>query len=101
VSVFYLSCAILFTALAQTLYKLYSLKHKVVYLLFTVIFFCITPLMSYLALRELTLTVVYMSTAITYVLVMFSAKYILDEVIEKRHLYAVALIISGVLVFNI
>lgn len=63
--------------------------------------FCSIPLMSYLALKELDLSVFYMSTGLTYVLVMLLSRYILNEIIEKHQLYAVALIIGGVLVFNL
>lgn len=100
-SIFYLSCAIIFTALAQTSYKLYFHKNQLVYLAVTIILFCVVPVMTYLALKSLPLSVVYMSTGLTYVLIMFFAKYILGEFVEKRHVYAVTLIISGVLVYNI
>jgi multidrug transporter EmrE-like cation transporter len=57
--------------------------------------------MTFLALRGLDLSTVYMSTGITYVLVMLASRWILKEVIEQRQYYAVLLIISGVVVFNV
>ena len=100
-SLFFLSCAIVFTALAQTSFKLYHQKSAVIYVVIAIILFSITPLMTYLALRELSLSFVYMSTGFTYVLIMLLAKFVLNEVIEKQHIHAVILIISGVLVFNL
>ena len=100
-SFIYLACAIVLTAFEQISYKLYSQRRSLIYLALTIGLFCFIPFMNYLALRDLTLSVVYMSTGLTYVLVMFFAKYILNEEIRKQHTYAIVLIVSGVVVFNI
>lgn len=97
----YLACAIGFTATAQLFFKLFNQKHRLAYLLLSIALFGLTPFMSYLALKELELSVVYMSTAITYVLVMYLARIVLKETIDKRQIYAVSLIVVGVLTFNI
>jgi multidrug transporter EmrE-like cation transporter len=97
----YLACAIVFTALAQVSFKLYSRRHNLSYLVLTIGLFCVVPFMNYLALRDLSMGVVYMSTGLTYVLIMFFSKYILYEPVGRQHVYAVTLIVSGVLVFNI
>jgi multidrug transporter EmrE-like cation transporter len=49
----------------------------------------------------LSLSVVYMSTGITYVLVMLASRNFLNEQIYQHHVYAIVLITSGVVVFNI
>ena len=97
----YLGCAIGFTATAQIFFKLFHQKRRFTYLLLTVALFGLTPFMSYLALKALDLSVVYMSTAITYVLVMYLARIILKETINRRQVYAVSLIVVGVMIFNI
>lgn len=56
--------------------------------------------MTYMALKGMALSVAYMSTGLTYVLVIFSAKYVLGEVIDQRQKIAITLIICGVIVFN-
>lgn len=100
-SIFFLACALIFTALAQTCYKLYSLKRRRVYIVATILLFVLTPVMSYLALRELSLSVVYMSTGLTYILVLLAARFVLHERIAGRQLTAVSLIALGVVVFNL
>ena len=99
-SLFYLSCAIVFTSLAHTFYNCYHQKSQYLYLILTIILFALTPLMTYLALKGLTMSFVYMSTGLTYVLIMILAKTVLKESIEKRQIHAVILILSGVVVFN-
>ena len=88
-------------ALAQIAYKLFFMKQKKLFLVMSLTLFCCIPLLSYLALKKLDLSTVYISTGITYVLVLILARFILNETIDKQHIYAVVLIISGVLVFNI
>ena len=100
-SMFYLACAIVFTALAQTSFKLYHQKSVTTYVVIAIILFSATPLMNYLALRELSLSFVYMSTGFTYVLIMLLAKFVLNEAVKKQHIHAVILIISGIFVFNL
>lgn len=56
--------------------------------------------MTYMALKGMALSVAYMSTGLTYVLVIFSAKHVLGEVIDQRQKIAITLIICGVIVFN-
>ena len=97
----YLSLAIIFTALAQISYKLYFHENKKIYLGASLGIFCSIPVMSYMALKGLGLSVVYMSTGLTYVLVMLLARMILKEAIDKQQIYAVLFIISGVVLYNI
>ena len=100
-SVLFLAFAIVFTAVAQTSYKLYYLRNKSSYLITAIIFFCMTPVAAYMALKGLSLSVVYMSTGFTYVLILITAKYLLRETINRQQSYAIFLIISGVLIYNI
>jgi len=101
VSVLYLSCAIVLTVIAHLSYKYYYRRHDMVYLVVAIALFVLVPLMNYLALRELSLSVVYMAAAITYVLILISARCVLGEAMEARHKYATVLIISGVFIFNV
>ena len=100
-SLFCLACAIVTTTVAQLSYKLSFHKKNRVYLFFALIFFAVTPFLAFLALKELSLSFVYMSTGLTYVLVLLSARFILKEELFRRQIYAVALIAGGVVVFNL
>ena len=99
--VLYLAAAIIFTALAQTSYKLYAHKGGKKFLIAAIVLFVLTPFMAYMALKEIALSVVYMSTAISYVIVILASKYLLAEVINKRQIFALTLIICGVITFNV
>lgn len=95
-----LTLAILATAFAQILYKLFYLRQHKIYLLATMAMFCLAPVMSYMALKQWSLSTVYMATGLTYVLVLILAKVVLGETIGRRKIQAMLLIICGVVVFN-
>lgn len=99
-SLFFLAGAIMSTAIAQVSYKLFFHENKKVYLVLAVSFFIMTPFLAFFALKSLSLSFVYMSTGLTYVLVILAAKIILNEEISRRQVYAVALIVAGVAAFN-
>jgi drug/metabolite transporter (DMT)-like permease len=92
--------AILSTAGAQILYKLFFLRRKKIYLVATVGLFGMAPAMNYLALKHWPLISVYMATALTYVLVLILAKSVLGETIGRRKIYSMLLIVTGVVIFN-
>ena len=99
-SLLFLAGAIMSTAIAQVSYKLFFHENKKAYLALAVLFFIITPFFAFFALKGLSLSFVYMSTGLTYVLVILAAKVVLNEKISRRQVYAVALILAGVMVFN-
>ena len=96
-----LTLAILATAFAQVLYKLFYLRQHKIYLFATVAMFCLAPVMSYMALKQWSLSTVYMATGLTYVLVLVLAKLLLGEAISRRKIQAMLLIFSGVVIFNL
>jgi multidrug transporter EmrE-like cation transporter len=93
--------AILATAVAQVLFKLYFVRKKFVYLVTTVATFCMAPAMNYLALKDYSLSTVYMATGLTYVLVLVLANALLHETIDRRKTYSMLLIVGGTVVFNL
>ncbi len=95
-----LAIAIFATAAAQILYKLFFLRQDKIYLVGSLAFFGLAPLMSYIALKHWPLSTVYMATGLTYVLVLILAKVVLGESISRRKMKAIILIISGVIIFN-
>ncbi|HEB27822.1 MAG TPA: hypothetical protein ENI05_08615 [Porticoccus sp.] len=95
-----LALAIASTAGAQILYKLFFLRKGKIYLVGALVLFCLAPFMSYIALKQWPLSTVYMATALTYVLTLILAKFVLGESINRRKALAIILIVSGVVIFN-
>ena len=100
-SFLYLACVILFSAIAQLLFKLFFIRNDRRYVVFALPFFGLVPLMSYLTLKSLSLGTVYMSTALTIVLVLLSSRIILKEPLPQKNIFASLLIVSGVIIFNL
>lgn len=96
-----LTLAILATAGAQVLFRLYHVKGHRWALAGTVGLFCLVPPLNYLSLRHWSLGTVYMATALTNVLVLALAKFVLGESIGPRKIQAMALIVCGVVLFNL
>lgn len=95
-----LALALVFTASAQVLFKLYSITNNKGYLVSTLGLFCLAPLMSFLALKFWMISTVYMATAITYILVILMARFLIGEKISGTKMKSIAIIIFGVLLFN-
>jgi|CXWL01.1.fsa_nt_gi multidrug transporter EmrE-like cation transporter len=93
--------AIVSTAGAQVLYRLFFLRQEKIYLVATIGLFCLAPGMSYLALKHWPMSTVYMSTGLTYALVLALAKLLLGETISRRKMQAMLLIVGGVVIFNL
>lgn len=89
------------TAGAQVLFKMYFVQKRFLLVVASVGMFCMAPVMNYLALKDWTLGTVYMATGLTYVLVVVLARLLLSEKVDRQTIYAMALIVAGVVVFNI
>ena len=96
----WLALALLATALGQLLYKTASLHGSRVRLGVAVACFCIAPIASYLALRSLSLATVYVSTAISQLLVVVLSMASFGERYGSRQWLGLGLILVGVVVFN-
>ena len=71
--------AILLTSTGQLLFKFYYNTKIKKYLLFTLITFILVPISSFYALSGLSIDIVYMSTSITIVIVLFGGYFLLKE----------------------
>lgn len=87
------------TAFAQLGYKLYFRAGRQAYLTAAVVLFVGASLFAYLALQKLTVGMVYMSTAVTQLLVAGLAWGVLGERLTRDHFIALALIVSGVVLY--
>jgi len=94
-----LAGALLATAHGQLMYKLYFRSKRVYHLALSVGFFLAAPVCAYLALRTLNIGTVYMSTAITQVMVMALSHFVLGERLTMDHFIAIVLIVSGVTMY--
>lgn len=96
-----LGAAILTTTAGQGFYKAYHFHRRSLFLVLAVGFFIITPLFAFLALRGLGIDTVYMSTALTHVLILLVAHHCFSEVISRTRWVGVSLVLLGLVVFNL
>lgn len=93
--------ALLFTTAGQLLFRMYYVYNRKAYLTTALCTLLAVPLFSYLALLNLTLAFVYMSTALTHVLVLAMSHVFLKERLTRKQYISMSLIIIGIIVFNI
>jgi len=100
-SMFALAIDLAAIAVSQVLYKSYFTDRNPVKLFGCLALFAVIPPASYYALQNIGVHYVYTSTAISQVLIIILARYILSESISRKKATAVALIVLGVLLFNL
>ena len=91
---------ILSTSLGQFSYKLFSQKKRVWLFLTAVFCFGLAQLANYFALRSIAIGVTYMMMASNYVLILLASALFLKEKISRTQIYAILLIISGILLYG-
>jgi len=92
--------ALLSTSVGQLLFRMYYVRTKKIYLAAALGTFLAVPFFSYLALLNLTLAFVYMSTALVHVLVLIMAHMFLKEHLTRKQYISMSLIVIGIIVFN-
>lgn len=95
-----LAGALTATALAQLCYKVYFVRRKRIYIGAAIALFVMVPPLAYLALTHLGVGIVYMSTALTQILVLVLSRFVLKERIGYSHAAAMALIVAGVVLYS-
>lgn len=100
-SIFSLSVALLSTALGQLFFKMHFAKRQKRYFIGAMLSFVCIPVFSYLALINLTVSAVYMSTALTHIMVLLASYLFLKEKLSTKQGVSIMLIISGITVFNL
>lgn len=95
----FLFMAILSTALGQVFYKKHTLSKSVQYLVLTLGFFLITPVFSFFALQKISVDIVYVSTSLTILTVAVFSRFLLGEIIPARSWLAIAIIVTGVVIY--
>lgn len=95
----YLALAITCTATGQFFYKKHAIRPTLKYIASAVSLFVATPLFSYLALRTLSIDLVYISTSATILMVMLLSRFALKEESHPRHWLGCCLIATGIIIY--
>ncbi len=96
----FLLFAILLTALGQFCYKKFSLTQNRLYFYLTILLFVATPVFSFLALKGISVDVVYMFTSLTILIVLILSKTLLNEEITFRAYIGVLFITLGIIFYG-
>ena len=88
-------------AFGHLAYKLFFREKNKFYVFAAIFCFIFTSVCTFLALQQLTLGFVYASSAITQGLILILGWYYLSEHISRQHVFAIMLIIFGVMLFAI
>ncbi|WP_111265585.1 DMT family transporter [Marilutibacter maris] len=96
-----LMAALFVTASAQVAFKQYSNGAGRGYLVLTVMLFASAPPLTYLAVKAYGVGTVYVSTAITYILVALAGWRLFGESPTPRRVLAMGLILLGVLIYAV
>jgi drug/metabolite transporter (DMT)-like permease len=91
--------ALLATALAQVAFKLRFTTERRAWLAAAILLFLCATGGSYLALQGLSIGMVYMSTALTQVLVAGLSRWVLREPLTADHGVGLVLIVAGIVVY--
>ncbi len=91
--------SLLLTAGGQVLFKRYYGSHRRLDLLAALAMFGLVPITNFIALRGLPFGFVYMSTAVTQVLVLVMSRMFLAERIHPKALPGVVLVVAGIIVY--
>ena len=95
-----LALALATTATAQVCYKLYFVGGKRPAVLAAALaLFAIAQVVFFISLTRLDVGVVYMSTGFIQVLVLALSKFVLRERVTRDHVFAVALIAGGLILY--
>ena len=97
----YLLLAVTLTGIGQLLFRMHYLRAGYAHLTAALGTFLAVPLLNYLALRILPLGTVYMSAAVTHILVTIMSRVVLHERISGRKALSILLITLGILTFNL
>ena len=101
VSYVFLVLALIFTTIGQISYKIYFQKKKIFWLVCSLASFVGVPFFNYIALLRLSIDTVYISTALTIIMIMFASSLILKEHISKNQFWGAMTIIVGIVVYNL
>ncbi len=94
-----LAAALTLVAFGQLNFKLYALRSSRLRLAIAMSCFAIAQICFFVALFDLHIGVVYLSTALTQVLVLFLSHYVLRETLTRHHAVAMTMIVAGLVLY--
>jgi len=97
----WLCASLLSTAMAQLAFKYFFRRNRRVFLFGAIGLFLIVPYTTYNALKGLPLATVYVATAASQLLVVLFSLIALDERYSLRQFIGLALVLAGIVIFNI
>lgn len=95
----YVICAILATSFGLVSYKYYSKYRNLIFMALTIVLFLLAPACSFMALKYLTVDVVYMATSINGFIVLLMSQLVLREVVRPQQYFGAILVVAGVVVY--
>ena len=87
------------TSVGQVMYKAYSSNKKGYMLVITVTMFVATTPFSYMALRELTIDLVYIATSLNSILVLTMSSVFLKEIVSREQYIGALVTTLGVAIY--
>ncbi len=94
-----LGAALTLAAFGQLNFKLYALRSSRLNLAIALGCFVIAQICFFLALMDLRVGVVYLSTALTQILVLFLSRHVLREALTRHHAVAMTMIVAGIILY--
>jgi len=91
--------AVLLTAASHVAFKLYSLSRRLHFAILTGLGFVSVQVLAFLALRQLSIAQVYLSTALVPVVTTLGARFLIGEKVDSRHWIGLAIIVAGVAIY--
>jgi multidrug transporter EmrE-like cation transporter len=96
----WLAVALLATAIGQLVYKHASLHRSRRGTIAAAGIFCVAPVAAFLALRQLSIATVYVSTALSQIIVVVMSLKVFHEKYSGQQWAGLVLILVGVVIFN-
>lgn len=101
ISIFGLVVSIFCTSVGNILYKVYAIRRMPFLLVFALICFIITPFTTRLALRGLSLDIVYMSASVSLIFVVYLSNKLIKEKIGLMQYIGIFILLIGIIIYNL
>lgn len=98
-AIVFLVMAIFCASAGQVLYKAFTSNRKYSFLALTIALFLLTPLFSYLALKELTIDIVYVATSMNSIIILLMTSLFLRESVTTKQYLGAIITTVGVAVY--
>lgn len=97
----FVGLAVCSTSFGLMTYKKYMLNKQQSFLFITVALFLLAPVFNFIALKSLTIDVVYMATSLNGLVVLYLSRCFLKEKTTKNQFYGALLVFIGVTIYMV